>query len=256
MDFKSDEWVPRLVAVGAAAVAFAIMTMHAPIAPVASNDRAERAQHVLRVPNASTAPESSGWDVARVFRQIDAGFGQLAQGPALFTAPDQMTVGQTERVVARIARTGDDHDFLLGLPPGVVREWMQAHITPTMKASLTGADFDVKPETSEEQTVGGGRYTEWAWQVTPQISGDKALTLRITAVVAVAGFEKPRDVRLTTKHIRVHVNATRWLMAFADKHLDATLAIVLTAFFVGGGKKIWSTIRSRFWPKKPPGFRM
>lgn len=240
-----------LVMFGAIAFAIALMTSH-PTVPGSEYALANRRSYLLRVPNASEPAQISDWNVAKVFRQIDSGFEQLAQGPAVFTAPDEMTVGETERVVARIARIGDDRDLLKGLPPGVVREWMQAHITPTMKASLTGADFDVRAETSEEQTVGGGRHTEWAWQVTPQISGKKQLTLRITAVVSVAGFEKPRDVVVTAKHVRVRVNASRWLMNFTEKHLDTALAVVLTAIFLGGGKKIWAAIRNRFWPNRPP----
>jgi hypothetical protein len=120
---------------------------------------------------------------------------------------------------------------------------------------VTGADFDVKPESSEEQTVGGGTYTEWGWQVTPQVSGYKELILRITAVVSVSGFEKPRDLLLATRRVRVKVNATRWLMSFVEKHSDTGLAIVLTAVFLSLGRWALRTFRSRFKRNRSAGFK-
>lgn len=58
-----------------------------------------------------------------------------------------------------------------------------------MKARLTGEGFEIKAASSEEQVLGGGDYTQWDWQVTPQLSGDRELLLHVTAVVSIAGFE-------------------------------------------------------------------
>src|SRR5258706_1977750 len=161
MPFARDRVTVCLIVVSAASLLLTIGLMHP---PAESNEvtYAERpiSRFLFRSPDASEAVQVSGWDAARIFRQIDAEFTQLTEGPAVFTVPSEMTVGESERIVVRIAPAGDAKDILKDLPPGIAREWRQAHITPMMKATVTGADFDVKPESSEEQTVGGGTYTE------------------------------------------------------------------------------------------------
>jgi hypothetical protein len=114
-----------------------------------------------------------------------------------------------------------------------------------MERSSYHADFQIIRQSSDEQTVGGDTYTEWRWLVVPQESGDKELTLHITAVVNVAGFEKPRDVVVTSRRVKVKVNAKRWLMRFADAHADQGLAFLLGMAFAKGGGWLWNKLRSR-----------
>jgi len=71
------------------------------------------------------------------------------------------------------------------------------------------------------------------------------LTLHITAIVNVAGFEKPRDVVVTSRRVKVKVNARRWLIRFADAHADQGLAFLLGMAFAKGGGWLWNKFRSR-----------
>jgi hypothetical protein len=184
---------------------------------------------LFRQPDASEPPDVEGWDAARVFAHIDKEFGRLSEGTAVFNVPNEMHVAEPERVVARIARLGDEQDILRDLPPGVAKQWAQAHITPTMKARLNGPDFKIEGEAPEEQIVGGGNYTQWAWVVTPLASGEKELRLNISAVVAVAGYEKPRDVLVSTRRVYVRVNPKRWVSNFVEENWGKGLLVVLGA---------------------------
>lgn len=205
------------------------------------------------VPEA-TSPPAGGWNVADVFDEIDQRFGELAEGSAVFNVPPGMTVGQSERVVARLARFGEDRDILKSLPPGIAMQWRQAHITPSMKARLSGVDFDIKSGSSEEQLVGGGDHTQWEWSVTPNVSGEKELTLHIIAVVSVAGYEKPRDVLLSTRKVRVKVNPKLWLRQFAEAHFDKALYVALGALGLGVWRRIGAAVERRRNSKHTAGF--
>lgn len=197
------------------------------------------------LPNASAAPPTTpAWDAATVFREIDRSFGELSHGTAIFNVPSDMRVGEPRHVIARIGRIGDAREILKNLPPGVTEEWEQTNITPTMKASLVGAasDFNIASNSAEEQVIGGG-YTEWNWLVTPLDSGDKELTLYIVAVLRVAGYEKPRNVVVTTRRVRVHVNPRVWFRTFIEAHWGTALAFVLGGIFVGAWKGVLTLVR-------------
>jgi hypothetical protein len=198
---------------------------------------------LFRQPDASEPPEVEGWDAAKVFAHIDKEFGRLSEGSAVFNVPNEMRVAEPERVVARIARLGEEQDILRDLPPGVAKQWKQAHITPTMRARLNGAvaDFKIDGEAPEEQFVGGGNFTQWAWVVTPLASGEKELTLNISAVVTVAGYEKPRDVLVRTRRVHVRVNPKRWVNNFVEENWGKGLAFVLGGSIVS----LWRGFRAK-----------
>ena len=192
-----------------------------------------RSRLLIRQPNASESlPETSVWNPVTLFQEIDRRFALLSPGRAVFSVPREMRVGDAKTVAFRVARFGDEKELLKGLPSGVIAQWQQAHITPTMKARISGADFDVKSESSEEQVVGGGGYTQWVWLVTPQASGDKELTLNVVAVVSVSGYEKPRDLLVTSRKVRVRVNPRLWLIAFVEAHWSNALSVVIGAMAV------------------------
>ena len=57
-------------------------------------------------------------------------------------------------------------------------------VSVKMKMTLTSADFDITPLSSEEQVVGGTTPTEWEWTVAPKHSG--TLRLHLDAAVEFA----------------------------------------------------------------------
>jgi hypothetical protein len=202
---------------------------------------------LLRQPNASEpAQVTSAWNPSTLFQEIDRHFAQLSPGKAVFTVPPEMRVGDARNVAFRIARVGDEREILKALPPGMVQQWQQAHITPTMKARLNGADFDIKSESSEEQVVGGGSYTQWDWLVTPQASGKKELTLHVVAVVTVSGYEKPRDVLVASRRVLVRVNPRLLMLTFVEAHWGSALA-----FLIGvAAHALWQWIREKIGKRR------
>ncbi|PYQ25507.1 MAG: hypothetical protein DMF56_27220 [Acidobacteria bacterium] len=197
------------------------------------------------VPNATSPPQVIEGNIPTAFAQIDSRFRQFASGTGAFVAPDRMVEGDTARVVARLARAMDADDILKGLPPGVIRQWREARITPVMKARLSGVGFIIQNVSSEEQLIGGGKHTEWNWLVTPQQPGERELVMQITAVLSVGGFEKTRDVLVQTHHIHVSVSPRLWTQQFLDNYGGKAVAFVVGMAFLEGYRKMMRTLKRR-----------
>lgn len=220
--------------------------------------KSHRTKYMLRVPNASEPPSiESGNDAASIFQQIDKSFSQFATGSAAFAVPDEMKVGETRRVVARIGRTGEAADILNGLQPDLARHlWREGHITPTMGATLVGNGFEIRPDGEQIQAIGGGSYTEWQWLVTAQPpSGKKELDLHITAYLHVYGLEKPRLVYSESKVVAVNVNPRLLITNAIELNLQngitAGIASVFTLLATLAGRWAWRRIR-RCWRRTRP----
>lgn len=182
--------------------------------------RRSSTKYLLAEPNASSAPTIYDTALTReAMAEINRRFGKLSPGKALFRVPEEMTVAEPGRAVARIATAGQERDLLKWLSgSGKTVIWKQDRLTATMKARLTGPDFDITTGSPEEQFIAGDQFTEWIWTVTPTASGDKYLELHISAVLTIEGFEKARDFPITTRRVRVHVNPIHSLGQFISSN--------------------------------------
>jgi len=185
---------------------------------------------------AATATETAptGPDAA-AFDEIDRRFKELSPGQVVFTAPEKMRVSETYEVGLRIAAKNQNAGILEGLPEGVTSTIAQEHITPIMEARLSGgAGVDVQPLGKDEQSVAGGGFAEWRWNVTPKRSGSQRLTVTIIAHLTYPnGRDIPKTLRTLTQKIEVSANVGDSIKTFFASYwqwLTTTLIIPIGLF--------------------------
>jgi hypothetical protein len=190
------------------------------------------------VPTATTATITetphTGPDAA-AFDEIDRRFKELNPGEVVFTAPETMRVADTYEVSLRIAAKNQDAGILEGLPEGATSTAEQEHITPVMEARLSGgAGVDVQALGKDEQSVAGGGFAEWRWNVTPKRSGSQRLTATIIAHLTYPnGRDIPKTLRTLTRKVEVSANVGDSIKTFLASYwqwLTTTLIIPIGLF--------------------------
>ena len=171
----------------------------------------------------------------QLFNEIDQRFRALNPGELLISAPRKMRVAVPDQFILRIAAANQNDGISSDLPTGAQTSTSILHVTPTMRATLAGTGFTIQSTSQEEQLIGGGSFTEWAWQVTPLESGNRELVATVYVVLdgKVKGIPKRWPV-----HVRA--NAGRWFSQFLAANwtwLSSTLLIPLFLFFWRQRKK-------------------
>jgi|GEM_PF-3495588 len=180
-------------------------------------------------------PPPTGPDQA-MFDEIDRRFAELSPGAVVFTAPDTMHSGDTSAVDLRIAAKGREGNILEDLPQGVTSTAVQEHITPVMEAHLDGGSgMDVQSLTKEVQSVAGGGFAEWRWNVTPKSAGKQRLTITISVHLTYPdGHVEAKTVRTMTRDVTVSANVSGSVKGFFASYwqwLTTTLIIPIVIFF-------------------------
>lgn len=156
---------------------------------------------------------------------------EIKPGGILYNPPEQMRVGETERVEVRITRqlSAEIYENLQG--PGRPRV-EELPITAEMKVELIGDQdvFDIRPMSSPIQSVFGS-HTEWYWDVIPLSSGTHQLTIKATFIYQGQTF---KDLDPFVRNINVAINpvysTSKWLAGNWDKLL-AALGITAAGVF-------------------------
>lgn len=172
---------------------------------------------------------------------------EIKPGRILYNPPEQMRVGEAERIEVRITRQLSDEIFkdLQGKGRPRVEE---SPITAEMKVELIGkADaFDIRSMSSPIQSVFGS-HTEWYWDVTPLSSGVHRLTIKATFIYQGQTF---RDLEPFERDVTVAVNPVystgRWLGNNWDKVLGA-LGITAAGVFAF----LYQKLRRRLKQQRP-----
>ncbi|MBV8546907.1 MAG: hypothetical protein JO088_19375 [Acidobacteria bacterium] len=167
--------------------------------------------------------------------EIDQRFQKLNPGELLISGPHEMRVATPEPFILRIASKGQSDGIGSGLPSGGQTSMSELHVTPTMRAELTGTGFTILKTSDERQIIGGGSFTEWSWQVTPTESGNRELvaTVYVELDSRSKGFPKrwPVHVSADIGQSLSHFLASNW------QWLSSTLLIPLVVFFWRQRKK-------------------
>lgn len=156
---------------------------------------------------------------------------EIKPGSILYNPPEQMRVGEVERIEVRITRqlSAQIYEDLKGRGRPRVDE---SPITADMKVELIGNPdvFDIRPMSSPVQSVFGS-YREWYWDVTPLTSGIHPLSIRATFIYQ---GQTLMDLPAFERRIKVAVNpvysTSRWLGGNWDKLL-AALGITVAGVF-------------------------
>lgn len=156
------------------------------------------APDVTPVPLASPTPASLGVVVQQELTK-------LAAGSIVYNPPAEMTVAKTERIEVRICMDAAA-PIVEGLQgPGTPRV-ESIPVSYFMKVRLVGEDFAISAFSSDEQIVPAEGFSEWAWDVTPTRSGDRSLTIVVTARVKMADAQGEKDLPIIERKIHVKVN--------------------------------------------------
>lgn len=166
-------------------------------------------------------------------------FARLTLGRILYNPPEQMSVGQRERVEVRISpslTTTLTEDLKGSGAPRVE----QLQVSSFMKVRLLGEGFAITPLSSEEQAVVGEGYTQWAWDVTPQRAGDLTLVLIVTARVKMQGYpDEQKDLQMPKRHIKVRVNPAHVVSSFIGDNRDWLIPSVVIPLALWVGDRAW-----------------
>jgi hypothetical protein len=204
-------------------------TMVTSTMPTSTTAATTTAATTTEAPHAHTGPDASAFD------EIDRRFKELSPGEVVFTAPETMRVADTYEVSLRIAAKDQNAGILEGLPDGATSTMAQEHITPVMEARLSGgAGVDVQALGKDEQSVAGGGFAEWRWNVTPKRSGSQRLTATLIAHLTYPnGRDIPKTVRTLTRKVEVSANAGDSIKTFFASYwqwLTTTLIIPIGLF--------------------------
>ncbi len=198
----------------------------------------------LRTPTAegkSSAPPPQPNPAEMVREELS----RLAAGRILYNPPEQMTVAQRERVEVRITQS-QTAPLAEGLKGSGTPRVEQIGVSSFMRVRLIGEGFSIMPLSSEEQAVVGEGYTQWAWDVTPQRSGDLTLVLIVTARVKMQGYpDEQKDLQTLERHIKVRVNPAHAVSSFVGENRDWLIPSVLIPLALWVGNRAWRAWKGR-----------
>jgi hypothetical protein len=131
----------------------------------------------------------------------------LPQGQIILLAPKAMTVGDEQRVEARVGLNVSFDQIAKSVSSTLNVERGTLHVSPEMIATLDGAGFKVSPITPEKQSIGEGLATAWSWNVIAEREGDRELNATLYALVSTPNSEVRQRIDSYTQDIDVAVRA-------------------------------------------------
>lgn len=114
-------------------------------------------------------------------------------------------------------------------------------VSPVMKATLTGENFTIKPNSPEQQTIHLAGRTIWSWDITPTWPGTQTLHLRLIAIPP-AGIADPYTIPVPLDRT-IEVKVTPWWLLdfFFDKYWK---------WLLGGLGTLLFTVLGWWWKKR------
>ena len=173
------------------------------------------------------------------FDGIKRHFSEMSPGAVAFDVPKEMRIDVTSLVVLRLAPKGKNIGEI-------------EHVTPIMEAHLDGDELmNVSSLRPAEQSVAGGRYAEWQWNVRPNRSGKQRLIAIVIAHLRIYDHDERQGVLTLTRD--VNVKAT--LLDFFKDHWILYLVVIIVGPMVWSlvgplAKALWETFRERKDPQQ------
>lgn len=161
---------------------------------------------------------------------------RISVGKVIFNPSEEMKVGVRERIEVRISKD-PDVDIVSALKGRGIAQIEDIKVSELMKVRVSGSDFNITPLNEEEQFIGSQGFTEWAWDVTPQKSGNRVLHLHVTLRIRLPFGEERKDHPVLDKSVLVKVNpiySTRVFLITYWKWLATGIILPLIGF-------IWKT---------------
>ncbi len=142
-------------------------------------------------------------DVSKI---VEEELNKLVGGRILYNPPQEMKVGEEERIEVRLTKTSTENltEGIRGRGEPIIEN---ISVGTLMKVHLTGDNFEVKALSDEEQIVSSENFTQWEFDVTPLQSGVQSLQLVVTVRIKLPGLgEERRNYPVFEKQINVNVN--------------------------------------------------
>jgi hypothetical protein len=150
---------------------------------------------------------------------VRGAFADLVKpGRLLFNPPDQMQLGQTERVEVRLTRTLELDTELLEHLRGVGQPRVEEIPTaPLMAVTLRGEAFGITAYSDEEQTVTQEGITTWEFDIRALKRGSQRLIMCVSLRIPVAGKSKEhKSIPVREAVIDVQVGARTLVANFVS----------------------------------------
>src|SRR5262249_16333872 len=141
-------------------------------------------------------------------RKLGKALDQLPEGKIFLHAPIKMKVADRLTVAARIGV-----DVREDLLKGHVRAGDQTaegslRVAHRMIATLSGAGFDIKATTPEQQTVAEGFPTVWEWDIEAKTAGAQELKANFYVLLADSpGISAPHPIPTSPQKIHISLKA-------------------------------------------------
>jgi hypothetical protein len=113
------------------------------------------------------------------------------------------------------------------------KEGAQISVSCTMKATLEGKAFDIKPITEETQSIRASKC-EWAWDIKPKkyTFGSQAIDLFLYAILYLEGNPRPpAQIKAYHKTILIKIKWLKRILIFIEKFWPY-ITVFLTAIFI------------------------
>jgi hypothetical protein len=181
-----------------------------------------------------------------VQRELD----KLVPGLIAYNPPTRMTVDEPERVEVRVSM--DVSAPITAALKGVGAPTVESiPVSYWMKVRLVGDTFDILALSSEEQVVPDRGFAEWDWNVTPTKSGQRMLSLIVTALVKAQGAEGTKDLPIIEREIHVDVTAGSMFGAFFRDNRGWVYPAVLVPLAAALVRWLWQRQQKRKQPAGP-----
>lgn len=187
-----------------------VIMVNPPITPVVT-----QSSPLIPTPTPKSSPTPNiSIPTLSVAEMFDKELKKLSQGSFLFNPPNEMTVGESERVEVRIQKGITVTVGISGTP--ALASGLLGNGVPTiepirvgtfMDAKLSGEYFKISPLTAEEQILGDDGYTQWEWDISPLQSGTLKLNLVVSVRIKIPdGGEETKTYAVKDKVVTVSVN--------------------------------------------------
>ena len=158
---------------------------------------------------------------------------KLALGRILFNPSKEMKAAVLERIEVRIAKTIIG-DLTMGLRGRGEPKIEEIRVGTSMKARLTGDNFDITSPSTENQLVAGTGFTHWEWDVTPLKRGIQRLLLTVTVRIKIPNYcEEEKDYPVFEREIKVKVNRIHSTKNFIISYWQWIVAMIVSSGIIG-----------------------
>ena len=145
-----------------------------------------------------------------------------------YSCPTELELGEVGEVEIAINEHLSVEELKKALSPGE-SEGKRIEVAEVMEATLTSDSDDlvVKSTTPSQQIIAGDATTVWQWKLQPTATGEKKLTITLSAIVQEKGADRARMLRTIEQPITVYVTAGNATKSFLATYWTWIVSVIL-----------------------------